>query len=162
MFKLETIDTDGLHIEWGSFVEIGSVQNIYISNSILSNETKMIFVELFKSLNLNPTRRNGRTYFKSLSLISSSDKYDCGLTLDFIKQKIHFNFKTESDIFNYFSECSQMSLNKSLQANSIRINRNTYTFTEPFLFFIWITLILIIVLSLFFVSVNHAEWHGIV
>ena len=81
-----------------------------------------------------------RRYFKSLFLIDSDyTQYDCNLTLFFIERNIHFNFKTETHIYDYFTECFFFSL-KNASFNEVIIDRNELIFTHPLAYFFWLYL----------------------
>ena len=135
-----------------SFFQLGSLQNIYISKSILNDDTEFIFKDTFRYLNRNSTLKNNRSYFKSLSLItpnignaSSILVYDCGLTLHFIRLNIHLNLKTESHISQYFTQCSQYVLkNIVLNENKLIQSSREFIFSNFFLYFMWLILLLIL------------------
>ena len=137
-------------MEANSFFQLGSLQNIYISKSILNNETNSVFNALFKELNGNSAFRNKRFYFKSLSLTSlilgnsSLFEYDCDLTLYYIRRNIHFNLKTEGHIFQYFAHCSQLAL-KNVLLSENKISREFFVFSDFFVYVIWSILILILI-----------------
>ena len=101
---------DKLHIGNQSFTELASIQDIQISKSILTRGVKSIFVDLFTQMNRNASRHNQRVYFRSLSLIAAYSRYDCALALDFMENMVHFNFKTEREIHDYFAECSDLAM----------------------------------------------------
>jgi hypothetical protein len=64
-------NADQFQIKSNSFFQLGSLQNIYISKSVLNNkQIEYFFNETFKYLNRNTTLKNNRSYFKSLSLIT--------------------------------------------------------------------------------------------
>ena len=106
-----------------TFHECDSIQTIYLSKSILqhsntgkSNIEVLLNVFEVKKKQINKTVLN-RPYFKSLFLISyynDSKLYDCNLTLFFIRNNIHFNFKTETQIFDYFSQCFDLKIKDSI------------------------------------------------
>ena len=145
----------------GNFSELNALQNIFISKSILNDESKRVFIDLFRCLNIKASSRNSRPYLKSLSLItpygsnSALLSYDCDLTLYFIRKNIHFNLKTEDDIFNYFAECSQLVLKHAASINNGVFNRDYKIFTEPFLLFIWLVLFLISCLGVYLCFQNN-------
>ena len=99
-------------MEINTLFRIISIQNIYISKSVLlSASSKSILINLATYKNRISVRKVQNTnYFKSLFLMtpfeSNGVEYDCNLTLYFIRFNMHLNFKTESDISNYFSECN--------------------------------------------------------
>ena len=128
-----------------TFIECYSIQNIYLSKSILvSNEDDnniKVILNLFeeKKKQTDPVTLK-RRYFKSLFLIDSNyTQYDCNLTLFFIERNIHFNFKTETHIYDYFTECFFFSL-KNASFNELIINRNELIFTNPLAYFFWLYL----------------------
>ena len=106
-----------LKMEINTLFRIISIQNIYISKSVLLS-SKSIFINLASYKNRMSVRKVKNThYFKSLFLMtpfeSNGVEYDCNLTLYFIRFNMHLNFKTESDISNYFSECNLKLISKN-------------------------------------------------
>ena len=106
-------------LSYGSFYRFDSIQNIYIDKEMVnSNLSLHIFIDLVAQKNsLTKKRILNRAYFKSVNLITlngdffnSNQTSDCDMTITFIKFNIHFNLKTESDLFNYFSNCDQIIL----------------------------------------------------
>ena len=100
-----------------TFTQFESVQNIYLSTSILNIQNNVrIILNLFeeKKKTLNKTVLK-RAFFKSLFLISNYAQYDCNLALFFLRNNVHFNFKTETHIFDYFNECSLMTIKNSIR-----------------------------------------------
>ena len=143
-----------------SFSHLDSIQNIFISKSILlRNESKTIFIDLFKVKNANFFKRAlNRDYFKSLFLIAAYDTYDCQMALFFMRNNVHFNFKTERDIFDYFSECSLLvikakKINQNDEDECVSSNRNLNIFSNGFLYFGWLTLLFILILLGFYLCV---------
>ena len=108
---------------------LDSIQNIFISKSILNNNKEEENVHKFLSLFEEKTKRQlikrnvlGISFLKSLFLTSKYDsqsKYDCNLTLFFIRKNVHFNFKTETEIFDYFNQCSLISIKNTTLNDSI-------------------------------------------
>ena len=101
---------------------------------------------MFSEKNRNFLKQvNQRKYFNSLFLVSlnSSFKYDCALTLYLISYNIHFNFKSEVNIYDYFHECSQIQMKFSTSEYFID-NKIIYVFTD-FIFNLFILIILFII-----------------
>ena len=145
-------NADHVKMKQNSFLQLRSLQNIYISKSILNNDTVSIFNATFKYLNRNSTLKNNRTYFKSLSLITSPKgdtssilEYDCDWTLHFIRLNIHLNLKTESDISQYFAQCSQYSLKNvsSIQNDLVRLIHAILVLSDGIAYFMWIMLLFV-------------------
>ena len=102
-------------------------------------------------MNRNTTLKNNRSYFKSLSIITplldnktSLGDYNCGMTLYFIRRNIHFNLKTESQISQYFAQCSQYVLKIVPSSEFVKTSRDYLVFNDFFLYFTWFFLLLII------------------
>ena len=133
-----------------AFFNLESIQNVFVSRKILLQDViKLIFIEMFKLKNLNFSKRAlNRNYFKSLFLIASYDKYDCEMSLYFLRNNVHFNFKTERDIFDYFNECSRLVIKQ--QQEQVKVNsennenRNTMIFTNGLFYIGWLTLCFIL------------------
>ena len=139
-----------------TFFKFNSIQNIYLSKSILSETNKRMLVNLFeeKKKQLNKTVL-GKSYFKSLFLTSAYIQYDCEMTLFFIKKNVHFNFKTESDIFDYFNECSLLSIkNFTYLLNdgptSGQIGSVSRIFSDFRAYFFWAFLLFVVTLGVYF------------
>ena len=136
-----------LKIEQNTTVNVTTIQNIYVSRSILMDaNNRNYFIDLFKFKNRYPKKRFNRSFFYSLFLISDYDQYDCDLALFFIMHNIHFNFKTETDIFNYFSDCSQKRLKTDL--NTIHaMEKWNFIFSDILFYFFMLTLTGIVCLT---------------
>ncbi len=110
-------NNETIKIEEQSFFQLDSIQNVYMSKSALnSNLTKSIMIEVFKNKNRNFFKRVlKRSYFKSLFLISSyaNESYDCLLSLYFLQNNVHFNFKSEIDFVNVENKCIHLSIKNS-------------------------------------------------
>jgi len=139
-----------------SFFNLESIQNVFISQSILARQNKesdmknSIFINLFKTKNLKFSKSVlKRAYFKSLFLISTYDTYDCELSLFFMRNNVHFNFKTEKDIFDYFNECSQIVIKESLIITSKKSPSVFYIFKNGFFYFGWTVLLFITIIGLY-------------
>ena len=141
-------NTKRLDMDVESFVGLESVQDIYISAAILTDETKAVFIALFKRMNRYASFRNNRAYFRSLSLSASYEKYACELTLYFIRVNLHFNFKTGQEVNDYFKECSQLSLKSDSKSASFSMDRNEMIFANVFFYAICSFLFLILMLGL--------------
>ena len=127
-----------------TFIRCDSLQNIFLSKAILvSNENNLkVILNLFeeKKKQIDKTVLQ-RRYFKSLFLIDSNyTDYDCNLTLFFIERNIHFNFKTETHIFDYFGACSMLSIKNGAYNELAAINRNNFIFSNLLAYFFWIYL----------------------
>ena len=139
-----------LTINSKSFVELDSIQNIYLSKSILSNEIKLVFIDLFTIMNRNADIKNSLIYFKSLSLTATKVTVDCKLTLFFIRSNVHYNLKTDQDIFDFIASCARFVLKEVAPSeNGIFLNRNRFIFTNFFLIIVWLVLTLIAILGLY-------------
>ena len=135
---------DNLQIEMDSFIQIESLQRIYLSESILNTQTKSVFIQIFKDLNRNGgVLRSNRAYFKSLSLISSLLS-DCNLKLYFIRNNVHYNFKSDDDSIS----CSQLILKSVLISTNTHSNSIENIFSNFFFYLIWI-----ILFSIFFLGI---------
>jgi Leucine-rich repeat (LRR) protein len=142
--------------ELKSLFNLESIQNVFISQSILTRQNKdgdlmnSIFINLFKTKNLKFSKSVlKRAYFKSLFLISTYGTYNCELSLFFMRNNVHFNFKTEKDIFDYFNECSQIVIKESLNLNSKKSQTISYIFTNGFFYFAWMVLLFITTIGLY-------------
>ena len=91
-----------------------------------------------------------RRYFKSLFLIDLNyTKYDCNLTLFFIRRNVHFNFKTETHIFDYFSECSLLAI-KNASFNSLtNVSRVEMIFSDFLAYLFWLILLLVLFIGIY-------------
>ncbi len=128
-----------------TFSKCESIQTIYLSK-VACQLNQNVLVSLFemKKSFINKTVLN-RRYFKSLFLISNYDEishYDCNLTLYFIRNNIHFNFKTETHIYDYFSQCSNLAIkNFTFLPEDTIVNRflsfDKHMFTNVLPFFFW-------------------------
>jgi hypothetical protein len=115
-------NANDIQIHNESFIQLDLIQNIHLSKTILNDLTIEIFLDLFKYKNSLETKIVlERHLYKSLFLLSKYTKYDCDLTLFFIRNNVHYNFKSETEIYDYFNECSQMRI-KNVSSNS---NSNT-------------------------------------
>jgi hypothetical protein len=116
-----------------SFSRLDSIQNIFLSKSILNDENVKIFLNLFVQKTKSQTNKNvlGISFYRSLFLISKYTKYYCNLTLYFISKNVHFNFKTETEIFDYFKECSLLTIESSTFSNNfVESNRSFLIFSD--------------------------------
>ena len=134
-----------LELETNCFIELDTIQNIYISKQSLNDRTNSIFGDLFTHVNRNPLRKNERTYFRSLSLSTEYKQYDCELTIYFIRHNIHLNLKDEIQIYDYFAACSQLTVMNKLPSENLisAFKRNETIFTNTFFLFIWFLILLI-------------------
>jgi Leucine-rich repeat (LRR) protein len=133
------------------FDQLVSIQNFYLSRSILDDTNNLnVFLILFEQSKtyLNKTVQ-GKNYYKSLFLMANYARYDCEMTLFFMRNNVHFNFKTESHISNYFAECSLLVI-KNTSSYETNYERRTDLVLRNFLFhfFIW-TLLLIVLLGVY-------------
>ena len=114
-----------------SFYKLESLTNIYVTKEILNNmkeNNKCFFRHFAKSKNLNSLRNvSKRKYFNSINLLAYNNEkdiqldYDCNMTLSFIQYNIHFNLKSDLDLFYYVSgECEKRYLSKT-EFNQLRI-----------------------------------------
>jgi len=95
--------------------------NIFITKSILINiEANKCFFKTFAKLKNTKSLKNvSRNYYHSINLLAlindeSTLAYDCNLTLSFIQYNIHFNFKSDLDLFFYTeSDCERRFLLKA-------------------------------------------------
>ncbi len=138
-----------------SLNELNSLQNIYLSRSILINENSInVFLTLFEQRKSYLNKMVlGKQYFKSLFLISNYFPNDCKLILFFIGKNIHFNFKTETHIYNYFRECSfitikNMTLND--ETSSFCKSRLCFFLENALFYFFALTLVSIFTLTVYF------------
>ena len=144
-----------LHLDSLAFQQLEAIQSVYIAKSLFYTEAEninSIFLNLFKFKNSKFSKSVlSRAYFKSLFLITSYDSYECELTLLFMRQNIHFNFKTETNIFDYFSECSKKSIKDwpRLANELILKDKNRKIFTNFLFYFFWLTLFLILLLGFY-------------
>ena len=114
-----------------SLNNLQSLENIYISVSILlmSDKNKCIFRQFAEKKNLKSIRTVlKRGYFNSINLISiksnTSLAYDCNLTLSFIKYNIHYNLKSDLDLFFYMSNNCERRLLLKIQFSEFEICQN--------------------------------------
>jgi len=86
-----------IQIDNEAFVGLESIQNIHISKTILNYETSRVLIDLFKYKNRNFSKVVlKRHFYKSLFLTANCIQYDCDMTLFFIENNVHYNFKTET------------------------------------------------------------------
>jgi Leucine-rich repeat (LRR) protein len=139
-----------LQIHNETFIQLESIQNIHISNSILNEQTRGKFPDLFKYKNGLETKIVlKRHLYKSLFILSKYTNYDCDLTLFFIRNNVHYNFKSETEIYDYFSECSQMRIKNVYQNSNISsFDRNSRIFTNIIFYFFNFTLMFIVFLAI--------------
>jgi len=136
-----------------SFSRLDSIQNIFLSKSILNDENVKIFLNLFVQKTKSQTNINvlGISFYKSLFLSTKYTKYDCNLTLYFIRNNVHFNFKTETEIFDYFKGCSLLTIKSSTFSNNfVKSNRNFLIFSDFGAYFFWIYLLFVIIIGFYF------------
>jgi len=142
-------------IEKEAFVESESIQNIFISKNALVNEkngeVRQIFVDLFELKNSRFSKKSlNRSYFKSLFLTSSylNETYDCNLTLLFIEKNVHFNFKTEKEIFDYFNECSHLTLKNISSFRIDNLDKTTLLFSNFLVYPFYLYLLFVYFISM--------------
>ena len=128
-----------------TFIQCDSLQNVYVSQKILVDQNNAnvllnIFAEKKKGINKTVLKRS---YFKSLFLLSNYSKYDCNLTLFFIRNNVHYNFKTETQIFDYFSECSLLKIKTVSVLFWIRVV-DLYIFSDIGVYFFYFTLLFVL------------------
>jgi len=143
-----------------SFIQLDLIQNIHISKSILNEQTIEIILDLFKYKNSLETKIVlSRHLYKSLFLLSNYTQYDCDLTLFFIRNNVHYNFKTETEIFDNFNECSQMGIKNVSQISNISsfVNRNSTIFSNVFFYLFCLTLIFIAFIAIICLFVTLEE-----
>jgi hypothetical protein len=143
-----------------SFSHLDSIQNIYLSKSVLFNKNNnfKIFFNLFaqKQKQVNKSVL-GISFYKSLFLISEFySQYDCNSTLFFIRRNIHFNFRTESNIFDYFDQCSLLVIknSSSFMDDNYKTKRNILVFTDFRPYFFWIYLLLVICIGVYLLKIS--------
>jgi len=68
-----------------------------------------------------------------------------------MRKNVHFNFKTEKEIFDYFNECSQLSIKIGVMVNLDEeiIDRGKLIFGNVFFLFFWSLLFLIAMLGFY-------------
>ena len=99
----------------------------------------------------------GRRFFKSLFLISNYSKYDCEMTLFFIERNVHFNFKSETNIFDYFSECSLASIKNVSLVKDTSMSRQMLIFNQLGIYFFYSILASIVASAFYFLVRVYAE-----
>jgi Leucine-rich repeat (LRR) protein len=138
-----------------SFSHLDSIQNIYLSKSILNDENVKVFLNLFVQKTKTQLNKKvlGISFYKSLFLSSKYTKYDCNLTLFFIRKNVHFNFKTETEIFDYFNECSLLTIkNSSFSVGFVKSNRNHFIFSDFGVYFFWMYFIFVLIICIYFLK----------
>ena len=159
--NLHLNDNDpGLEFESNdTFVSCDAIQNIYVSSSLFRAESNVRIV-----LNLFEERKKmiekvvlGRRFFKSLFLISNYSKYDCEMTLFFIERNVHFNFKSETNIFDYFSECSLASIKNESLVKDTSMSRQMLIFNQLGIYFFYSILASIVASAFYFLVRVYAE-----
>lgn len=129
-----------IHMVNETFYQINSIQNIYLSKSILSDHaTRLVFIKLFEARKRQMNENEGKkvlnvTYFKSLFLMFDYDDYDCELTLYFMRQNLHLNFKYETQIRDYFDACSLIRIKNGQQQE---LKEETFHFLNIFSNLLW-------------------------
>jgi Leucine-rich repeat (LRR) protein len=145
-----------------SFSHLNLIQNIYLSKSILNDENVKIFLNLFKQKTKSQLSKKvlGISFYKSLFLSSKYTKYDCNLTLYFISRNIHYNFKTETEIFDYFNECSLLTIKKTtlLASNFIKSTRSYLIFTDFGFYFFWSYLVYVAFLAIYLLIFDKNDY----
>ena len=102
-----------IRLELDSFSALDSLENIYLSKSMLSDANKFVFKVMIGNKNSKLSKHIlRRAYFKSVNLLALNE-YDCGLTLSFIVYNLHFNLKSDEDFYQYFIKCEHLYLPKS-------------------------------------------------
>ena len=103
-----------------SFNRLDSLANIYVNKDILIEKNKCVLKRFAESKNTKSLRNVlKREYFNSINLLAFKSEtisldYNCNLTLAFIQYNIHFNLKSDLDLFFYMeSECEKRELSKS-------------------------------------------------
>ena len=140
-----------LFIDLEAFGELESIQNVFVSKSYYNSSE--IFIKLFAYKNSKFSKKSlNRFYFKSLFITSSyiNESYDCQLSLFYIRNNIHFNFKTETEIFDYFNECNHLKIkNSSLYMDTV-VARLNLVFSNylSYSFFLYLFFVLFISFSL--------------
>lgn len=147
-----------LEIECDSFRLLDSIQNIFVSKYLLKNSRSIsnLFIKLFDDKNRNFNKVTlGRSYFKSLFLEANywNKEYDCNLTIYFMRKNVHLNFKTEQEIFDYFNECSQLSIKTFLSSLNNGISRVNLIFANVLFLFFWLVLFLIVTLGFYLLKI---------
>jgi hypothetical protein len=64
--------------------------------------------------------------------------------LFFIRKNVHFNFKTETEIFDYFNQCSLISIKNATLNDSLIKDRNSLIFTDFGVYFFWFYLLFVL------------------
>ena len=155
-----------------TFYECESIQTIYLSKSLMfgsiprQQQNLQTLLNLFqvKKKQINKTVLN-RRYFKSLFLISNyneSKDYDCNLTLFFIRNNIHFNFKTETHIFDYFSQCFNLKIKDSLIITveiefNLLFRLDKHISENLWAFFFWAYLVFVLCIGFYWCSNNKLD-----
>ena len=138
-----------------SFFNLVSIQNIYVSKLILNGKNVQVILNLFEEKNKQLNKRVlGISFFKSLFLSSKYSQYDCELTLFFIRKNVHFNFKTESEIFDYFNVCSGISIENSTLSIIFFYNRIFYVFEDFRAYFFWVYLLFVLFTTLYLLNLH--------
>jgi Leucine-rich repeat (LRR) protein len=96
-----------MRIEVGSFIQLVSIQTVYVSKSILNGLNKKIFTDLLIEKNKFSNKIIlDKIYLKSLDIVSVNES-DCNLTIELIRLNLHFNLRTEQDWYNYLVNCDR-------------------------------------------------------
>ena len=143
-----------------SFSKLESLANIYVSKSILETcEENKCFFKTFAQLKNTKSLRTvlKRKYYYSINLLAltynNTLAYNCNLTLSFIQYNIHYNFKSDLDLFYYVNQdCEPREILKT-QFYEFRIcpNNTEISDTEHFikklhLEILWLVLVLFVLL----------------
>jgi Leucine-rich repeat (LRR) protein len=110
-----------LKIENSSFIQFETIKTIFIDKSILNvSFHKSIFIDMVKNKNSIHNKTILKwNYFQAFNLITLNESfYDCDLVFEFIPFNIQYNLKTESDFYEYLSNCQSSYLKRK---NSINI-----------------------------------------
>ena len=144
-------DNQVFGVNYSAFFQLDSIQNVFMDKSVFeSSLTRAVVLKLFAYKNSLFFKRSlRRTYFKSLFIISSyvNDTYDCELTLYFIRNNVHFNFRSESEIFDYFDQCDQIRIKNATAFEKINIVRSLLIFSDAIFYFFLLTLSFVLLMG---------------
>jgi hypothetical protein len=142
-----------LKIENASFSRFEAIKTIFLDKSILDySNHKRIFIELVKIKNFIHNKTILKwSYFQAFNLISLNESfYDCGLVFELIRFNIQYNLKTESDFYDYLSNCQPSEIKINDTDALVQEHKLTINYLVMFIAMLSVILIASLILSFFY------------
>ena len=103
-----------------SFANLTKIGNFYLNES-MTNEYKCIFAHAMQR-DVQRVIKKRFSFFKSINLITQTNRDECELKLHLLQFKIHLNLKTDEENEIFYEKCQSLFSGQARKSNSFNNN----------------------------------------